>query len=143
MAYLDEQRILRRIWLGTIGSLVLYLVLPFLVPKPSPVGNATTPDLLRLVLWGLSFVNLGILWRCRELYAKRGRPGKVQEGEMPAAVRNITKRAIGISLAGSIAVYGLCLALLRGYLLDQYALTVLSGLCLWRLRPPRRSDCSG
>lgn len=146
MVYLDDQRILRRIWLGTFGSLVLYLVIPFLVPTRGPLEDATAPDFLRLVLWGLSFVNLGILWWRWEPRVERETPEKAREDrerEMPALVRNITKRAIDMSLAGSIAVYGLCLALLRGYLLDQYLLTLLSGLCLWRLRPPHRIHLSG
>lgn len=145
MVYLDQQKILRRIWLGTFGSLVLYLVIPFLVPARSPADDATAPDLLRLVFWGLSFVNLGVLWWRRQSDAEQRTARNEPEdrgAEMSALVRNVTHRAIAISLAGSIAVYGLCLALLRGYLLDQYLLTLLSGLCLWRLRPPPRSQSS-
>lgn len=146
MVYLDEQKTLWRIWFGTFGSLLLYVVIPLLVPTRSPLEDATAPDFLRLVLWGLSFVNLGILWWRWEPRAEREAPEKARENrerEMPALVRNITKCAIDMSLAGSIAVYGLCLALLRGYLLDQYLLTLLSVLCLWRLRPPHHSHSPG
>jgi hypothetical protein len=131
LADLNEQKILRRMWRGVLGSLVLYLLIPFLVSAGRP-SDGPGQDRLRLVLWGLSIVNVAILWWRRDRYVDRKLPA---EGQVLPMVRNLTNKGIAISLAGSIAVYGLALALLRGYLIDQYLLTSLSALLLWYLRP--------
>lgn len=136
LANLNGQKILQRMWRGALGSLVLYLLIPFLVSAgrhPDSPGQ----DRLRLILWGLSIVNVAILWWCRDRYVDRELPA---EGQMLPMVRNLTNKGIAISLAGSIAVYGLALALLRGYLIDQYLLTSLSALWLWYFRPSSSPD---
>jgi hypothetical protein len=145
---LGQQKKLTRIWLAFAEAILIFLGMPYLFP---PVLHPEwAPETVRTGLWLVAIVEVGVLawWNRRYLGTqsilrdastnRRLEPlsgfSKPKSPLEEGAVRVISwfwvVKLVGFAFAGSLALYGLVLAVVGGYFADQYILSFVGGLLL-------------
>jgi len=143
-----QQKKLARIWLAFAEAILIFLAMPYLFP---PVLHPEyAPETVRTGLWLVSVVDIAVLawWNRRYLgtqsilsQASTNRrikppPGlsqpisPLEEGAVKVVSWFWTAKLVAFAFAESLALYGLALAVVGGYFLDQYILSFVSGLLL-------------
>jgi hypothetical protein len=144
----DQQQILVLLWIFFVGAIFVYLWLTeFILGKSGFSAGSSLTETVRIVLWLLAFVDLGtfVWWRNRFL-SKKGILGRskkykilqvLQEHGTPLEERAaevvssyVTSKIVAFAILEAMAVYGFVLALIGGYIRDQYLFSFASGALL-------------
>ena len=145
---LGLQKKLARIWLAFAETILIFLAMPYLFP---PVLHPEyAPETVRRGLWLVSVVDIAVLawWNRRYLGTQsilsqaatnrriKPPPGlsqpksPLEEGAVKVVSWFWIAKLVAFGFAESLALYGLALAVVGGYFLDQYILSFVSGLLL-------------
>jgi hypothetical protein len=137
-----QHRVLIIVWGSMMATLVIYLLIPRLVaPEGSSFATGAASILLRPFFWVVAVVEVLFLnwWKQDYLKPKRLLPDLPAREQINAAISHTTRRGIvAFAIAESIALFGLILALIGRFFLDQYLLTFVSGALMIQLYPSRR-----
>jgi hypothetical protein len=132
-----QKRVLKNAWYASASTLIIYLLLPhfILASHKLPVASNISAR-LRIVLWLVAFIELVILlgWK-RFMLSPERLIAAANNNPTVALAHYLGKSAAAFAMANSIAVYGLALALVGSYFLDQYILTLIALILLAYLYP--------
>jgi hypothetical protein len=141
------------LWSFFMISIVIYIVIAQnVLANPKYAQGLSFAETARIVLWFLVLVDLGyyFFWRKRYLApqailyssqktklfrALQEYKGSVEERAAAVVSTFVTRKVVIFAIIEAIAVYGLVLAIVGRYLLDQYLLSALS-LALLALEYP-------
>ena len=127
------------IWTINVVLVVIFLLISHVPFRPRPSSNVET---IRWALWFVALVQAGgvLLWgsafSTKERITQRFASFR-QEAGASLLSYYISRKIVTLSFIEGIAVYGLILALLGGYLLDQLLLSLLTGILLVLHYPSR------
>lgn len=137
-----QRRVLVMIWVVMMATLVVYLLIPWVVAPEKPLfASGAFSILLRPIFWSLVLVEVLFLkwWTRSYLKPKTLLLDPPLEAQIEAAISDTTTRGIiAFAIAESIAIYGFILALMGRFFLDQYLLTLVSGILMAQLYPSVR-----
>ena len=136
------------LWSCFMISIVIYIVIAeHVLANPRFARGLSVAETLRIVLWALVVVDLGYYayWKKRyvtpeAMFAESQKTklfraleehkGTLEERAAAVVSTYVTRKVVLFAIIEAIAVYGLVLALVGHYLLDQYLLSGLSLLLL-------------
>lgn len=136
------------LWSCFMISIVIYIVIAeHVLANPRFARGFSVAETLRIVLWALVVVDLGYYayWKKRyvtpeAMFAESQKTklfraleehkGEVERRAAAVVSTYVTRKVVLFAIIEAIAVYGLVLALVGHYLLDQYLLSGLSLLLL-------------
>lgn len=135
-----QTRVVKNLWYAAAGTVFIYVVIPHLIPPFQGSPDLTAFSLrLRFILWAVALVELAILlWWKQRMLAPDRLISAAHDNLTVALGHYVGKNAATFSMANSIAVYGLALALVGRYFWDQTILTFISLVLLFYLYPPVR-----
>jgi len=143
-----QQQILALLWTFFFCGLFVYLWLTEFVLRSSGFSaGSSVAETVRIVLWLLALIDLGtfVWWRKRFLTQEAILGGSkkyttlqvLQEHKTPIEERAaqvassyVTSKIVGFAILEATAVYGFVLALIGGYIRDQYLFSLASGVLL-------------
>ena len=132
------------LWSFFMISIVIYIVITHnVLANPKYARGLSFAETARLVLWFLVVVDLGyyFFWKNRYLApesilqgsqktkvfrALQEHKGSIEERAAAVVSTFVTRKVVIFAIIEAIAVYGLVLAIVGRYLLDQYLLSALS-----------------
>jgi len=141
------------LWSFFMISIVIYIVIAQnVLANPKYAQGLSFAETARIVLWFLALVDLSyyFFWKKRYLVpqailhnsqktklfrALQEYKGSVEERAAAVVSTFVTRKVVIFAIIEAIAVYGLVLAIVGRYLLDQYLLSALS-LALLALEYP-------
>jgi hypothetical protein len=132
-----QKRVLKNAWYASASTLIIYLLLPHFILASHRLPVATNVSArLRMVLWVVAFIELVVLlWWKRFMLSPERLIAAANNRPTVALAHYLGKSAAAFAMANSIAVYGLALALIGSYFLDQYVLTLMALILLADLYP--------
>lgn len=137
-----QRRVLVIVWGSMMATLVVYLLIPRLVASEGPLlASGAVSILLRPFFWVLVLFEVLFLNWWKQAYLKPTvlRLERPADEQIKAAISKTTTRGIvAFAIAESIALYGLILALIGRLFLDQFLLTLISGVLMIQLYPSAR-----
>jgi hypothetical protein len=143
-----QQQILVLLWTLFFCGIFVYLWLTeFVLRKSGFSAGSSLAETARIVLWLLAVIDLGtfVWWRkrflTREAILRGSKKYKtlqvLQEHKTPLEERAaqvvssyVTSKIVAFAILEAIAVYGFVLALIGGYVRDQYLVSLASGALL-------------
>lgn len=131
-----QTRMVKNLWRAATGTVILYLLIPHLLPYDIQAPDPTIFSRLRFILWAIALIELAVLlwWKRRVLVPERF--VAAVHGNLSLALGHYAgKYASAFTMANSIAGYGLVLALLGRHFWDQAILTAVSLMLLFSLYP--------
>jgi hypothetical protein len=154
---LDQRGAAVILWSAFTMFVVVYIVIADnVLANPKYARGLSFAETARMILWGLAIVDLGyyVYWKKRFLaptaIAAESSKTKIlraldtyeglHEKEAASVVSTyITRKVVLYAILEAVAVYGLVLAIVGRYFLDQYLLSALSLLLLAFEFPTARS----
>jgi len=148
------------LWSFFMISIVIYIVIAQnVLANPKYAQGLSFAETARIVLWFLVLVDLGyyFFWKKRYLApqailhnsqktkifrALQESKGSIEERAAAVVSTFVTRKVVIFAIIEAIAVYGLVLAIVGRYLLDQYLLSALSLVLLALEYPTERSSKS-
>ena len=148
------------LWSCFMISVVIYIVIARnVLADPKYAAGLWFAENARIVLWFLAVVDLGyyVWWKQRYLAqdsilggAKRaklfraleGHKGQIEERAATVVSTYVTRKIVLFAILEALAVYGLVLAIVGRYFLDQYLLSALS-LILLSIEFPTEKSLAG
>ncbi|MBI4523282.1 MAG: hypothetical protein HY695_05650 [Deltaproteobacteria bacterium] len=143
----SQQTILLLLWTFFVSGIFIYLWITEFVLRRSGFLASSAAETVRMILWLLAFIDLGtfIWWRNRFLAKEAILGGTkkyktlqvLQEHTTPLEERAaqvvssyVTSKIVAYAIVEAMAVYGLVLAAIGGYVRDQYLFSIASLLLL-------------
>jgi hypothetical protein len=123
-----------------MAALAIYLLIPWIIAPEKPLFSSGA-FLVRPIFWSLVLVEVLFLkWWTRSYLKPRTLPlDPLSEAQIEAAISDtMTKGIIAFAIAESITIFGFILALIGRFFLDQYLLTLVSGILMVQLYPSVR-----
>ena len=148
------------LWSCFMISVVIYIVIARnVLADPKYAAGLWFADDARIVLWFLAVVDLGyyVWWRKQYLTrqsilsggkrikifrALEGHKGRIEERAATVVSTYVTRKIVLFAILEALAVYGLVLAIVGRYFLDQYLLSALS-LILLSIEYPTEKSLAG
>jgi hypothetical protein len=136
----------------TIAVAIYIVIAKTILANPKYGAGLSFAESARIVLWVLAFIDLGyfVWWKKRYLTtdalldntqqakllrALEERQGEIEQRAASVVSTYVTRKVVLFAIIEALAVYGLVLALVGRYFLDQYLLSALS-LLLFALEFP-------
>jgi hypothetical protein len=123
-----------------MAALAIYLLIPRIIAPEKPLFSSGA-FLVRPIFWSLVLVEVLFLkWWTRSYLKPRTLPlDPPSEAQIQVAISDtMTTGIIAFAIAESIAIFGFILALIGRFFLDQYLLTLVSGILMVQLYPSVR-----